>query len=418
MAVTAPLSRWDARKVVDATLAGAGVAAFFLFLYRFRLVFLGAFVGVVLAAAMRPIMAALARRGLRRDLGALFAFTLVSTVALGVVVLALPLVVDQIATVVARVPGYYADIRAWLSDSPSRLLRHTAARLPAHLDLAGGLAPLTPEQILRYVEDFVGGLMLTVSVILFAFNWTIDGDVGAQVLAPLAPLDKRDAARAFIAEAEARLGSYIRAQVFTCLAVGVMAFVAYVAIGVPNAIVFALFVATMELIPVLGPTLGNAPALLVMLAIHPASALWVLAAAATIQIVEAYVLFPRFMGKEAGVHPLVCIIALVAFGTLLGILGCFLAIPIAVVMQLTFERIVVNKEGKVAMPSGREHVDVLLYDVRTLVVDAHHLAEAPAVVADAGLHALAEEIEAIASELDRLIPAPAPEAQRDAAEAA
>ena len=67
MAAPLPLTRWDARRVVEATLAGAGVAAAFLFLYRFRLVFLGAFVGIVLAAAVRPIVVVLARRGLRRE---------------------------------------------------------------------------------------------------------------------------------------------------------------------------------------------------------------------------------------------------------------------------------------------------------------------------------------------------------------
>jgi predicted PurR-regulated permease PerM len=192
--------------------------------------------------------------------------------------------------------------------------------------------------------------------------------------------------------------------VFTCLAVGVMAFTAYMIIGVPNAFVFALFVSTMELIPVLGPTLGNAPAILVMLAVHPASAIWVLMAAVVIQIVEAYVLFPRFMGKEAGIHPLTCLLALVAFGTLLGIIGCFLAIPIALLLQLSFEKLVVKKDEKVDAPAGRERSDVLQYDARRLVADAHHLGETPAVVGDAALHALTEEVEAIASELDRLLP--------------
>jgi predicted PurR-regulated permease PerM len=404
MAASAPLHRSDARRVVEATLAGAGVAAAFLFLYRFRLVFLGAFVGIVLAAAVRPIVVALARRGLRRDVGALFAFTVVTCFCLGVVVLVLPFFVDQLAAVLAKLPAYYHDLRSSLVGSHSRLLRHAAAQLPRHLDLAGEVTPLTPDQIFSYLDSFIGGLLLTVSVVLFAFYWTIEGELGAQVLARLAPLDRREGARAFIAEAESRLGAYIRAQVFTCLAVGVMAFTAYMIIGVPNAFVFALFVSTMELIPVLGPTLGNAPAILVMLAVHPASAIWVLMAAVVIQIVEAYVLFPRFMGKEAGIHPLTCLLALVAFGTLLGIIGCFLAIPIALLLQLSFEKLVVKKDEKVDAPAGRERSDVLQYDARRLVADAHHLGETPAVVGDAALHALTEEVEAIASELDRLLP--------------
>jgi hypothetical protein len=161
----------------------------------------------------------------------------------------------------------------------------------------------------------------------------------------------------------------------------------------------------MELIPVLGPTLGFTPAVLVMLAVHPAGALSVVAAAVTIQLIEAYILFPRFMGKSAGVHPLICILAIVAFGTLLGLVGFFLAIPMAVILQLAFERLVVASGDSVTPPVGRDHTDVVHYDARTLVIDAHHLAATPAVAADAQQHALTEEIEAIASELDRLLPA-------------
>jgi predicted PurR-regulated permease PerM len=133
MAADAPVARWDARKVIEATLAGAGVAACFIFLYRFRLVFLAAFVGVVLAAAVRPIMAALV------------AFALLSTVATTIVVIAAPLVVDQITTIAERLPGWYDELRRWLVHSPSRLVRHASVRLPHRLDLVGSATPLTPD---------------------------------------------------------------------------------------------------------------------------------------------------------------------------------------------------------------------------------------------------------------------------------
>jgi hypothetical protein len=137
----------------------------------------------------------------------------------------------------------------------------------------------------------------------------------------------------------------------------------------------------------------------------------------SIQIVEAYVLFPRFMGKEAGVHPLTCLLALVAFGTLLGVVGCFLAIPFALLLQLAFERIVVARrdDKAVSSPAGRDKGDVLQYDARRLVADAHHLGETPAVLGDAALHALTEEVEAIASEVDRLLPERSTRSEADAA---
>lgn len=398
--------------MVDATLAGAGVAFAFLFLYRFRMVFLSASVGVVLAAATRPIMVAVGRRGVRREFGALLAFALLSSVAVGIAVLAVPRVVEQVSTVAARVPDYYAELRDWLAHSSSRFVRHAVEHLPAHLDVTRNLTPMTAEQIVALVQRLGSAAIMAVAVILFAFYWTIGGERSVQVLARLAPFDRRDEVRAFINDAESRLGSYVRAQLLVCVTVGALAFSAYLIIGVPNAIVFALLAALLELVPVVGPTIGNVPAFLIMLAIHPARAPWVIAAALAIQLVENYVLFPRFMGKSAGVHPLTCLLAIVACGTLLGILGVFLAVPIAVVLQLVFERFVARKD-EIAPPVGRDRCDLLRYDARTLVADAHRLAEAPAVAGHAELRALTEEIEAMASALDLLVPGELTFAPRD-----
>ncbi len=413
-----PPAPWDARKVVQITLAGLAVAAVFLFLYRFRVVILSAFVGVVVAAAVRPLVYALARKGLRRELGAFLAFFSLSAITLGVLVLALPIILEQATVFAERLPAHYASLRGWLGESSSQLVRRGVASLPRELDLTGASVSLTFDQLLLSVEQGAGALLMAMAVMLFAFYWTIDGELGVQMLARLAPLDKRDDARAFIAEAETRLGGYVRAQLFTCLAVGVMAFVSYMVIGVPNALVFAMLAAVMELVPVIGPSLGAAPAGLVMLAIDPVSALWVIAATIVIQMVENYVLFPRFMGKSAGVHPLACLLAIIAFGALLGVLGVLLAIPLSVVLQLVFERNVLKSEAGVLAPTGRERVDVLRYDARLLQRDAHRFACADDHIEDDELHALAEEVEAIASELDQLLPREAAARQAAAEEAA
>jgi hypothetical protein len=93
-----------------------------------------------------------------------------------------------------------------------------------------------------------------------------------------------------------------------------------------------------------------------------------------------------------------------------------LAIPLALLLQLAFERLV-RSDTEAAPPAGRDRADVLRYDARTLAIDAHRLAEAPA-LATSELVGLTEEIEALASELDTLLPAALGEKRRPAAEAA
>jgi predicted PurR-regulated permease PerM len=101
----------------------------------------------------------------------------------------------------------------------------------------------------------------------------------------------------------------------------VLAFVAYSLIGLPNALLLALFAGLLEAVPVIGPFLGAVPAIIVGLSVSPVTALWVILATGIIQQLENSLLVPRVMNRTIGVRPLVTLLALLAFGSLFGIWG-------------------------------------------------------------------------------------------------
>jgi predicted PurR-regulated permease PerM len=94
----------------------------------------------------------------------------------------------------------------------------------------------------------------------------------------LFPLDRRTAARDVVAEMEGKVGAYAFGQAILCGAIGLMAFVAYMLIGLPYSLVLALFAGLMELLPIIGPVLGALPAVIIALTISPATAVWVIVA--------------------------------------------------------------------------------------------------------------------------------------------
>ena len=84
--------------------------------------------------------------------------------------------------------------------------------------------------------------------------------------------------------------------------------------------------------------LGAIPPLGVALFTDPGKTPWVLLAAVLMQQAEGYLLVPRIMDKSVGVHPLVTLLAIAAFGSVLGLAGAILAIPLAAIIQVLLNR--------------------------------------------------------------------------------
>jgi predicted PurR-regulated permease PerM len=129
------------------------------------------------------------------------------------------------------------------------------------------------------------------------------------------------------------LSSYIQGQVIVALSVGTLAFVGYLIIDLPFALVMALIVAFTNIIPYVGPILGGAPAVIVALFDSPTKALLVVLIIVIAQQVEGNVLSPLILGKSLDTHPATIIIVLLAAGNLAGILGMVLAVPFYAVVK-------------------------------------------------------------------------------------
>ena len=157
-----------------------------------------------------------------------------------------------------------------------------------------------------------------------------------------------------IAEIEVKVGAYLRGQGLVCLTMAAIAAAAYGLLGLRYAVVLGLVAGVMEALPVLGPVLGAIPPLGVALVTEPGKTPWVLGAAVLMQQAESYLLVPRIMDKSVGVHPLVTLLAIAAFGSVLGLAGAVLAIPLAAIVQMLLNRfLLVPVAAEPRKPLGR-----------------------------------------------------------------
>jgi hypothetical protein len=121
--------------------------------------------------------------------------------------------------------------------------------------------------------------------------------------------------------------------------VGGASTIAFLLLGIPNALLLGLLMALFEVVPMVGPLLGAIPALLMTMGAEPDKVLIVAGVLLAIQIAENNWLVPRVMDESVGVNPIVSLLALGAFGALFGFVGALLAVPLAAALQIILQRL-------------------------------------------------------------------------------
>ncbi len=405
-----------ARTLITATVVVGLVVLGFWLLFRFYQVVLILLAGIIISLALGPVVDRLRARGVPPGVAVGLLYGLILLAGLLFLRFGAPLIADQAATIGSQLSDGYASVVENLHESPNLLVRRLVDSLPDQPTLtaaptaepaAGETETTSPfGQVLNYGGLGAKALFQVGAIFLIAFFWTIESERIQRSAVALLPLNRRDEARDLIAEIEQRVGSYVTGQLLLSLIMGALALVAYLIIGLPYALVLALFVAVMEIIPLIGPIIGAVPAIVIGFSQSPTTALWAVLASIIIHQLEANVFGPRVMKRTLGMRPLVTLLALTAFGTLFGVLGAIVALPLASVLQLFFDRFLVDAPAREDAGGDRDRIGLLRYEAQELVEDVRKVirrreGESPE-IADKS-ETVEDTLEAIALDLDSLL---------------
>ena len=415
MALNAPPQPhdWTFRRVVWATLVVAAVILGFWLFYRFNEVVFILFIAIVIGTVIRPAVAWLHHRGLSPTAAVILVYLLLLSLLTGFLLLLLPVIVKQGTSIAADVPGYYQNLHQWMVSYPNQWILRLSQFLPSSLpslspgQQTGQQVMASAGQALGYVTLLGRVIFIAIVILVLAFYWTLDGPRTIQSFLLLLPQGQRESISDLVAAMESKVGFYVAGQGFLCLVIGVMALLAYLLIGLPNALVLALLAGVLEAVPMLGPLLGALPAATVALSISPSRLVWVIVATVIIQQLENSLLVPRVMKKAVGVNPFVTLVALFAFSTLFGIAGALMAIPLAAIIQLLLNSFVFHPAVmEMEVSTGRDHASRLRYDAQGLAQGLRRQARLSKRGSDlriTQIDQVMDEIETIATDLDALL---------------
>ncbi|TML44429.1 MAG: AI-2E family transporter [Actinobacteria bacterium] len=345
-----------ARKAAVATLVVIGIVALVLALWKLRVLLSLFFLGLVIAAAMRPGIEWLYARRVPRSVGLAIHYLALAGVVALFLWLVVPRAVTQVGNALGTVPTSSTELNKATKNSTG--IKHTILRavqkrlqkLPTASSALHASVGVT-----KAAFEVLIGIFFTFAV---AAYWIFERDRARRVVLSLVAHQHRKTVRDTWDLIDAKLGAFVRGQLLLIAFVGTVLSLAFWAIGVPFWLLLGIFAGIVEIIPVIGPLAAGAVAIAVGLTDSWQVAFGAGLAVLGVRLLEDYIVVPRVLGHAVGLSPLVVLVSVTAIGLLLGGVYVLLAVPIAAVLVTLVDVIVRDKDP------ADEEVPTLLFPAK------------------------------------------------------
>ena len=343
-----PVSAWSLdpkrrRRYLQLAFGGAALVVAIVVLYLLR-DFLGAFtLGAAIAFLIQPAVMRLHAAGVPRVLAIAAVFVGIIVALAGLVLLIVPLGVSEVNQLQVQLPTLAATAQKQFNSlQPVRVfgidvdLKGYTETINAHLReyLLG--------QFGNAVTIGLTALTTALQILLMfivAFLLSVEAPAVRRDLRRIVPSDYRSDFDQIWRRVRKMLYAYVRGQLIVAALIGISCGVACAAIGLPDPVALGLIAGVTALIPYFGPFIGAVPAILVGLSRDPGTALLIALLYVLISNVILNVVQPKIVGDAVKLPPLLVIVALIAGFSWGGILGMFVAVPVAATLRIIFEHI-------------------------------------------------------------------------------
>jgi predicted PurR-regulated permease PerM len=322
------------------------VAASVWLLVRLWPVLLVLVVALIVVGTLSPAVRWLEEKRVKRGAGIAIVFGAFFVLAILVVALTIPALLAQAGALLEHEPALRARLADLLAGyHPSVPLAHWLRGLK-YDGLTGTLGATAFSFSVRVLGIAAYGL----SALFLGLYVMIDRDRLRGGLFAVVPRTHHIRLSRIVINLETIVGAYIRGQMLTSVLMGGFTFVLLKACGVDNALALAVFAGLADVLPYIGALLSVGPAFLAALARGPVAAAVVLVLMLAYEEFESRVLVPRIYGRALRLPASVVMFALLAGGTLMGVLGALLALPVAAAVMMLIEELRVELPGEQEQP--------------------------------------------------------------------
>ena len=209
-----------------------------------------------------------------------------------------------------------------------------------HSEQIVGTLSSTFQSIFSGVTNFIIGILNIIMFPVFTYYFMRDYHKIAQGFYRLFPPDWRLEMQNWMGEIDDVLGRFLRGQFTIAATLALIYSIGLSILGIPMGIVLGMMAGIANMVPYMSVVVGLIPAMLFSLMDSPNlwRLGWILLLFIGGQMLEGLYLSPKIMGGEVGLHPIVVIVAIIVGGTLFGLAGLILAVPVTAVLKVILTR--------------------------------------------------------------------------------
>ncbi|ALS73960.1 hypothetical protein AUC31_01250 [Planococcus rifietoensis] len=302
---------------------------------------------LILYYLLRPVLRLLERFKIPRIWGILIIFlggigllTLLS-------VLVFPFLRDQFQNLIEEFPDYFMrllnNIDQFLRNSfvgdyyrdSSFNIEALIATLPTSIaDTLQATVTGIIARVTSWISTITGVILSIVIVPFILFYLLKDGDKLPGYFLKLLPPRFRDDTREVLKDADKQLGAYIQGQLIVAFCIGVMVYIGFLIIGMDYALLLGALAMVTSIVPYIGPAIAITPAAIIALVTSPFMLVKLAIVWTVVQLVEGNLISPQVMGKTMYIHPVTIIFVLLTAGSLFGVVGVILGIPMYALLRV------------------------------------------------------------------------------------
>lgn len=302
---------------------------------------------LILYYLLRPVLRLLERFKVPRIWGILIIFlggigllTLLS-------VLVFPYVREQFQNLIEEFPDYFMRLlnntdqflrTSWVGDYYSESdfnIESLIATLPTNIaDTLQETVTGIITRVTSWISTITGVILSIVIVPFILFYLLKDGDKLPGYFLKLLPPRFRDDTREVLQDADKQLGAYIQGQLIVAFCIGVMVYIGFLIIGMKYALLLGALAMVTSIVPYIGPAIAITPAAIIALVTSPFMLVKLAIVWTVVQLVEGNLISPQVMGKTMYIHPVTIIFVLLTAGSLFGVVGVILGIPMYALLRV------------------------------------------------------------------------------------
>lgn len=321
--------------------------------YLFFLVVLSIFFAYLIEPLVRLIRKPFSNlsydRYMPRPLAIATAYLIVFLTLGGSIAFLSPIVADQARQLTINVPTYRDSIQKQFTDISNRYERY---KVPEYVQteinekataLFGVVSAFLTGFFLASVT-FVPWLIL---IPILAFFFLKDANLFRLTFLKAFPSgDWRTRAEMILHDVNVTLAAYVRAQLISCVLIGILCTVAFYFLGVNYALLLGVLAGIFEFVPLIGPLTIGIAVIFVAALESPWEAFYVFVFLAVLRILQDYVFYPRIVREGIHLHPLAIILSVLAGEQIAGIPGIFLSIPVIALFTVLYKHILEHSGSK------------------------------------------------------------------------